>query len=233
MAATGGGTALELDGVARRFSNRWVLRGIDLRVEAGCVLGIRGPNGSGKTTLLRIAATLLSPTRGTARVFGHDVVHDRAACRTLVGFLGHQAGLYEELTAAENLAFAQRMRGGRADAAAAGAALERVGLAGDADRRVRGFSAGMRRRLGLARLMLHPPRLLLLDEPYASFDADGIGVVNTFASSVAAGGGAVVVATHDVLHGHIITREVHVENGRLAPEPEATAPAPDATEVLR
>jgi heme exporter protein A len=234
MTVTAGVPVLECDVVARRFADRWVLRGISLRVEPGAVLGVRGRNGSGKTTLLRIAATLLSPTRGSCRVYGYDLVRDRAECRELIGYLGHQAGLYEELTAAENLEFAQRMRGERVDRTAIGDVLERVALAGDGDRRVRAFSAGMRRRLALARLMLRPPRLLLLDEPYASFDADGIGVVNSFALSVAESGGAVLIATHDVIHGHIITSEIRIEGGRIAAAETAGLPgsAPlDAAEV--
>jgi heme exporter protein A len=209
--------ALALDGVARRFARRWVLRGVDLRVEAGAVTGLLGRNGSGKTTLLRIAATALRPTRGTVHIFGIDAVAGAARARPLLGLLGHHAGVYDELTAAENLRFSLRMAGRPADAAAIGRALERVALHHERDELVRGFSAGMRRRLGLARLMLRPPRLLLLDEPYASFDADGIDVVNTFAREITDAGGAVLMTTHDVERGAgVIDRIVSIEAGRIA-----------------
>lgn len=209
--------ALELDGIVRRFGTRWVLRGISLRLEPGVVLALTGRNGSGKTTLLRLVTTAIRPTRGTGRVFGQDLVRDAAGVRDAVGILAHHAGLYEDLTASENLSFALRMYGLRADAHVILDALEEVGLGGEHDERVRGFSAGMRRRLALARLLLRPPRLLLLDEPYASFDVDGIQLVNRFAARIASAGGAVVIATHELTRGRgLIDRVVRIEDGRLA-----------------
>jgi heme exporter protein A len=222
--------AIRLDGLARRFGHRWILRGIDLTVQPGEVLALTGRNGSGKTTLLRVVATLLRPSRGTARVFGHDVVEEPDAIRELVGLLGHNAALYDDLTAAENLVFAQRMAGGVTDADAVLAALAHVGLTHVRRERVRGFSAGMRRRLGLARLLLRPPKLLLLDEPYASFDPDGIDVVNEFATQVAAAGGVVVLATHDLARAtDIMSRRLHLADGRLTEVHEGGA----AGSVLR
>ena len=209
--------AIRLDGVDRRFGQRWVLRGIDFTVEAGEVLVLTGRNGSGKTTLLRIIGTLLRPTRGTATVLGHDTVREGAPIREHVGLLGHNSGLYDDLTAAENLTFSLRMAGRSPDRRSIGAALERVGLTDVADERARGFSAGMRRRLGLARLLLRPPHVLLLDEPYAAFDADGVEVVNAFAREVAAEGGVVLLTTHDLTRAvDVMSRRVHVADGLLA-----------------
>ncbi|HEX6132539.1 MAG TPA: heme ABC exporter ATP-binding protein CcmA [Longimicrobiales bacterium] len=210
------GAVVRLDGVARRFGERWVLRGVDLVVRPGDVLAMTGRNGSGKTTLLRIIAALLRPSRGAATVLGHDTVRSADAVRPHIGLLGHNTGLYDQLTAEENLVFSLRMAGRPADAPAIAEVLARVGLAHAARETVRGFSAGMRRRLGLARLLLRPPTVLLLDEPYASFDPDGIDLVNEFAAQVAAAGGAVLLATHDMARAvDLMSRHVHVEQGLL------------------
>lgn len=228
-ASSTGAPALELDGIVRRFGRRWVLRGVSLRVEAGQVVALTGRNGSGKTTLLRIITTGLGPTRGSGRVFGHDLATEAAQARAHVGILAHHAGLYEDLTAAENLTFAQRMRGERADHALVAAALARVGLEAEARERVRGFSAGMRRRLALARLLLRPPSLLLLDEPYASFDAEGLRLVNGFVAETAAAGGAVLIATHELARGRgVIDRTVRMDSGVLVERDTAADIAADA-----
>lgn len=217
--------AVAAEGLARRFGRRWVLRGIDLTVEAGQIVALTGRNGSGKTTLLRLVASVLRPTRGTVSVFGFDTRREGAEVRPLVGLLGHSAGLYDDLTAGENLVFAQRMAGRRADGALISAVLDRVGLAPFEFERVRGFSAGMRRRLGLARLLLRPPRLLLLDEPYASFDEDGIDVVNAFATEIRARGGAVLLSTHDLSRAALVLdRRLHIVDGQIVESSELRGP---------
>lgn len=208
---------IELRGIARRFGRRWVLRGVDFGARSGEAVGLTGRNGSGKTTLLRICATLLRPTRGEGRIFGAALVSEAASIREHVGYLAHDAGLYANLTASENLTFAQRMMGKRVDREMVDWALGEVGLGREHGERVRGFSAGMRRRLALARLLLHPPSLLLLDEPYASFDVDGIDRVNDFANEVKRAGGIVLIATHDLRRAlPVIDRHVSITDGRLA-----------------
>ena len=208
--------ALRLDGIAHRFGPRWVLRGCSLRVELGEAVALIGGNGAGKTTLLRIAATLLRPSRGSGRVLGCELRGEAARIRGEVGLLGYSPALYEDLTAAENLRFACRMRGGHADAAAIARVLDEVGLQAHAGARVRGFSSGMRRRVALARILLHEPKLLLLDEPYAAFDAEGIELVNTLMRRITSRGGAVLVATHDLPRAsRVIDRLVQMERGLL------------------
>src|SRR5262245_31002269 len=210
------GHAVELHGIARRFGRRWVLRGAELTVEQGVAVAVMGRNGSGKTTLLRVIATLLRPTRGQGRLFGLDLVSEAAEVREFVGLLGHHSGLYEDLTALENLRFSQRMAGLPYDALQVALALDRVGLAQESNERVRGFSAGMRRRLAFARILLRPPRLLLLDEPYAAFDAAGVALVNEFARETARTGGAVIVVTHDLARARpAVDRVLHIEAGRI------------------
>ncbi|HEX4933501.1 MAG TPA: heme ABC exporter ATP-binding protein CcmA, partial [Gemmatimonadaceae bacterium] len=163
--------ATTVDGVTRRFGRRWALRGVSLSVAPGEVVGIEGHNGSGKSTLLRILSTAIKPTGGEATVFGADVVREPTRVRGLIAFLTHYPGLYDDLSAEENLRFAARMLG--EDFSRIPELLDRVGLLREAKEIVRTFSAGMQRRLSLARLLLQRPRLLLLDEPYNNFDPAG------------------------------------------------------------
>lgn len=158
-------------------------------------MGIEGHNGSGKSTLLRILSTAIKPTGGTATVFGADVVREATRVRGLIAFLTHYPGLYDDLTAEENLRFACKMLG--EDFARIPSLLERVGLEREARETVRTFSAGMQRRLSLARLLLQRPRLLLLDEPYNNFDPAGIALVNDVVRETRATGGAAMIVLHD------------------------------------
>jgi heme exporter protein A len=224
--------ALELDGIAHRFGSRWVLRGCDLRIMPGEAVALIGGNGAGKTTLLRVAATLLRPTRGEGRVLGHDFRRSAARVREHIGMMGFSAGLYEDLTAAENLRFAVRMRGESTAAAGIDEVLREVGLGRHADLRVRGFSSGMRRRLALARLLLHPPRLLLLDEPYAALDDEGVERINDLVRRIVGQGGAVIAATHDLpLASRVMERTVRIEGGVIREVEAAIAPVGAAATV--
>jgi heme exporter protein A len=208
--------AVDLQNIARRFARRWVLRGATLQVEPGEIVAMLGKNGSGKTTLLRVIATSLRPTRGEGFVYGHHLVKDADEVRECVGVLGHYAGLYDDLTAGENLRFATRMSGLKVPKEEIRHALERVSLGDELNERVRGFSAGMRRRLALARLVLRPPRLLLLDEPYAAFDQHGIDFVNEFVRDTAAHGGACIIVTHDPARvAEVSHRMVRIVDGRI------------------
>jgi heme ABC exporter ATP-binding subunit CcmA len=190
--------AVDLTDVAHRLGNRWALRGVTLRVEPGQVVAVVGPNGSGKTTLLRVLATSLVPVRGSGRVFGHDLAREADPIREIVGMLGQSTGLYDDLSVAENLAFALRMYGCPATTVAIQSALETVGMAAHASERVRTLSSGMRRRVALARVLLRRPRLLLLDEPYNTLDATGVEVVDAMIRDTARLGGAALVVSHDL-----------------------------------
>ncbi len=208
-----------IEGVAKRFGRRWALRGASFRAEPGTALALMGHNGSGKTTLLRVVATTLRPTRGGGRVFGWDLLKETDKIRQHVGALYHEPGVYGDLTARENLEFAVRMWGGES-AVPVDAALDRVGLAYAADERAGGFSSGMTRRLALARLIMRPPDLMLLDEPYASFDADGIDLVNELVQDTAARGGIALVATHDPTRSSAVVDGVlTLQEGRVVPSP--------------
>jgi heme exporter protein A len=208
-------TAIHVNGLGRRFGLRWVLRGVTFDVRQGEIVGLLGPNGSGKSTILRVLATLLKPNAGVASINGHEVVPDADAVRKQVGYLAHVAGLYDDLTAHENLRFAADMLGVPHSRAAD--ALARVGLAYVGDARVRGFSAGMQRRLALARLLLIQPRVLLLDEPYSNLDTDGIALVNTIMSGIVADGGAALIVLHELAPAaSVLSRTLTLANGRIA-----------------
>lgn len=207
--------AIDAIDVARRFGASWVLRGVTLRVASGEVVGLLGANGTGKSTLLRIIATLVRPHAGTLRVCGHDVVREPAAARATLGYLAHVPGIYEDLTARENLQFAAAMLA-RPDRDV-DAALERVGLAAVAEQRVRGFSSGMQRRLAMARLVLVRPRVLLLDEPYANLDAAGIDIMNSLITEWIDQGVAALIVLHELAPAaRILDRTVTIVDGRVA-----------------
>jgi heme exporter protein A len=224
--------AVDAQGIARRFGARWCLRGVSLHVRPGEVVALAGTNGSGKTTFLRVVATLLKPNAGTVKVYGHDVTKAPDEVRRHVGFLAHAAGLYEDLTALENLRFAAEMLGRSPNGLEA--ALDRVGLARVAGDRVRGFSAGMQRRLALARLMLVRPRLLLLDEPYANLDTAGTEIINGVITEVRNAGGAALLVLHELAPAAgMLDRVLTLVDGRIAAEggdgPTATASSAPAT----
>ena len=205
--------AIDASAVARRFGSRWILKGVSMQVRPGEVVGLLGANGSGKSTLLRIFATLLKPSAGAAAVFGHDVVREADAVRARVGFLAHEPGLYDDLTAKENLQFAASMLG--LEDAGVDGVLERVEMTYAANERARGFSAGMERRLAVARLLLSKPRLLLLDEPYSNLDASGISMMSGIISDAVRGGGAALVVLHELAPAAaILSRTVTIQDGR-------------------
>ena len=206
--------AIVVSGLGKRFGTRWVLRGVSLDVIRGEAVGLMGPNGSGKSTVLRILGTLLNPNAGAGSVDGYDIVRDASSVRGKIGFLAHTPGLYDDLTARENLRFAADMLG--LSHTVADGSLERVGLAHVADDRVRGFSAGMQRRLALARLILRSPRVLLLDEPYSNLDNQGVELMNSVINDVVRSEGAALVALHELAPAKAtLDRTLTIVDGRI------------------
>ncbi|MGZ6671872.1 MAG: ATP-binding cassette domain-containing protein [Solirubrobacteraceae bacterium] len=160
------------EGLGKRYDDLWALRDVDLDVPQGTVLGLLGHNGAGKTTAVRILTTLLRPTEGRATVAGYDVVADAPTVRTQFGLAGQQATVDGLLTARANLEMVGRLYHlPRATVRArADELLERLSLADAADRLVRTFSGGMRRRLDLAASLMAAPPVLFLDEPTTGLD---------------------------------------------------------------
>ena len=173
-----------------------MLDGVSLDVRPGEALGLLGANGAGKTTVLRIVATLLRPSRGQVTVAGLDVVRDAEEVRRLVAYVGHGSHLYEDLTARENLTFWATLAGEPGGDEAIRSALATVDLDRAEDDRVRTFSSGMKRRLSLARLLLVRPRVLLLDEPFASLDQQAKKWLAEHLLGFKAAGGAILMSTH-------------------------------------
>jgi ABC-2 type transport system ATP-binding protein len=164
---------IEVEGLVREFKNGpRAVDGIDLRVDPGEIYGFLGPNGAGKSTTVLMLTTLLPPTAGRARVAGHDIVREGAAVRRAIGAALQEAALDPLLTGREHMKLQTTLQGvPKAERRARGdALLERVGLADAADRKVGGYSGGMKRRLDLALALVHQPRILFLDEPTTGLD---------------------------------------------------------------
>lgn len=227
------GSMIEVSRLTKVYGTQAALVGVSLTVPAGAVLTVLGPNGSGKTTLLRLLATLIRPTAGGARLAGHDLMAERDQVRRLIGLVGHGTQLYDDLTAAENLAFARALGGAPADRDALMAALARVGLEAQAGVRVRELSSGMRRRLALARVMLGQPRILLLDEPFAGLDQESMKRLEEYIHGFKAEGAAAIVVTHSLARGLAVADRVAIlAGGRLAADEPRGALTQDALQRL-
>ena len=185
---------IELEGLERRFGDRVALEGITLDVPEGATLAVLGPNGAGKTTLLRVLAGLLRPHGGRVRVAGADLPRERWRIPARVGYLGHDALLYRELSGRENLSYHAELHG--VDGDRVEELLAAVGMGRRADEPLRDLSRGMVQRLAVARAVLHDPPLLLLDEPRSHLDP---GVGEALEPLIGRGSGRTrVLASHDV-----------------------------------
>ncbi|GGK34596.1 ATP-binding cassette domain-containing protein [Nocardia camponoti] len=164
--------AVRATGIGKSYGDFTAVGSVDLTIEAGTVFAMLGPNGAGKTTTVRMLATLLRPDRGSAEVFGYDVVRDATAVRSMIGLTGQYASVDETLSAAENLKLFGRLLGlSRREAAArCDELLEEFELSAVASRSVSAFSGGMRRRLDLAATLITVPPLIFLDEPTTGLD---------------------------------------------------------------
>jgi heme exporter protein A len=182
--------------LARLFAGSPALAGVSLQVTAGRTIALLGPNGAGKTTLMRILATAIRASYGSASVDGIDLGRDADRVRERVAYLSHGTGLYDDLTARENLAFAATLLDTPDRDARVERALSDVGLLERSADRVRDFSAGMRKRLALGRILLGSASLVLLDEPLAALDEDGMGLIEALLGAWRDVGVTVLIAAH-------------------------------------
>jgi heme exporter protein A len=210
---------IQVTGVAKQFGPFVALRDMNFHVAPGEFVSLLGPNGAGKTTLLRILATLSRPTRGAVSINGHTLPKGADDARRQIGFLSHQPLLYGELSAEENLRFFARLYDlGDVERRIDGL-LEQVGLAERRRDRARTFSRGMQQRLSIARVLLHEPRVALLDEPFTGLDPDAADRLAETLRGLRDGRRAVVMTTHDLDRGlAVCDRALIIARGRLAYE---------------
>jgi ABC-type multidrug transport system ATPase subunit len=221
--------AIELRGLARRYGERWALDDVSVAVPTGATLVVFGPNGAGKSTLLRVLATLLRPHGGEARVLGEPLPEREWAVRGRVGLLAHEALLYRDLSARENLRFHARLH--RVAPARVEELLERLRLGGRADDPVRTLSKGLLQRVAVCRAVLHDPPLLLLDEPRANLDPAAAELIEPLIGR--ASGRTRVVTSHDPAGGLAeADLALGLRDGRVALSAPASEVDPAAVEEL-
>jgi ABC-2 type transport system ATP-binding protein len=192
-------TALDARGVSKRFGEVRALHGVSLRAHRGEIHGLLGPNGAGKTTLLRIVLGLVRRETGDIRLLDGELPMRPMRVPEGVAAVFEGAGFYPYLSARRNLTFLARLDGMPVAHASIERAMSRAGVIADADRKLGGFSAGMRQRVALAAALVRAPRLLLLDEPTSALDPAGVRDVRALAKELAAEGTAIVFSSHDLV----------------------------------
>jgi heme exporter protein A len=208
--------ALESEDIRKTFGHFTALAGVTLQVERGEFLALFGRNGAGKTTFLKIAATLVRHTHGKLRIEGVDINEQPEQARRHIGFLSHNTYLYRDLNPVENLRFFAKLYGLQHSEERITSLLDRVGLRRRASDPVRSFSRGLHQRVGIARVLLHDPSLILLDEPYTGLDANAVEILNQMLDEAIAAGKTVILTTHDIEQGlRAATRAVIIDRGKV------------------
>ena len=208
---------LEAHGLAKRFGDILAATDVSLTLPAGQSLALIGPNGAGKSTALAMLTTALRPDGGTARVGGHDVVRAVRQARGILGVLFQDPALDASMTPRETLSLHAALHGipRRETPECVARALNDAGLTDAADRTIRGFSGGMKRRLELARALMHAPRLLVLDEPTLGLDPQGRLDLWARINALRTGGMAVLMTTHVLSEAETFDRVGIMDGGRL------------------
>jgi ABC-type multidrug transport system ATPase subunit len=212
---------VEISNLWKRYQRNWVLQEVTLRIPRGEVVLLAGPNGAGKSTLLRVLATAIRADAGVVRVAGLDVKREKDLVRRVTTLLAHTTYTYDTLTARQNLVVWNGHLGRRPSREEVDAILHRVGLFARGDDPVSRFSAGMRKRLSLGRVLLQAldseRRLVLLDEPYEQLDRDGFALIDSLVNEWRAEGRSVLLATHMTERAiETVDRAVLLRSGRVS-----------------
>ena len=226
-------TAIEIDGMTKRFGDVVAVRDLSLEVEEGEVFGFLGPNGAGKSTTINVLLDFVRPTEGEVRVLGRDVHEESVAVRERIGVLPEGFSVYDRLTGRQHLEFAIESKEADADP---DALLERVGLSGDGDRKAGGYSKGMAQRLVLGMALVGEPDLLILDEPSTGLDPNGARQMRDIVREEAERGATVFFSSHILGQVEAVCDRVGIlRGGELVAEDsiEGLREATSADTVLR
>ena len=206
-----------VEGLRRNFGRVTAVHDLSFKVADGEIFGLLGPNGAGKTTTVRMLAGLIRPTAGSATVNGHSLGEGSQRIRTLTGILTESPGLHDKLTARQNLAYYGRLYG--LQGGTLRQAVERylgvVGMSEHADRRVGGFSKGMRQKIAIARALLHEPEVIYLDEPTSGLDPSAAKTVRDFVATLRELGRSIVVCTHNLDEAERLCDRIGIMQGTL------------------
>ncbi|MCK8497280.1 MULTISPECIES: ABC transporter ATP-binding protein [Myxococcus] len=210
-------SGIDVQGLGKRFGERVAVEGLTFHVRPGEVFGLLGPNGAGKTTTVRMLTGLLTPSEGQVSVWGHRVDREGEALRKVVGLLTEQPGLYDRLTARENLRFFMKLH--ELDEAKAWPRtrhyLARFGLGDRELEPVGGFSKGMRQKLAIVRTLVHDPKVIFLDEPTSGLDPESARTVRDAVAELAAEGRTIVLCSHNLAEVERLCERVAVVKRRL------------------
>jgi ABC-2 type transport system ATP-binding protein len=208
---------ITVQGLRREFGSVVAVHDLSFEVGDGEIFGLLGPNGAGKTTTVRMLAGLIAPTAGTATVNGHSLGEGSQRIRALTGILTESPGLHEKLTARQNLAYYGRLYGlsGGTLRAAVDRYLGVVGMLEHRDRRVGGFSNGMRQKVAIARALLHEPEVIYLDEPTSGLDPSAAKTVRDFVATLRELGRSIVVCTHNLDEAERLCDRIGILRGSL------------------
>jgi heme exporter protein A len=208
--------ALQTQDIRKTFGHFTALAGVSITVKRGEFLALFGRNGAGKTTFLKIAATLIRASHGKLLIGGVDIREEPENARRQVGFLSHNTYLYRDLNPLENLRFFARLYGVANPDLRIAQLLDRVGLKRRINDPVRSFSRGLNQRLGVARVMLHDPSLILLDEPYTGLDANAVEMLNAMLDEAVNAGKTIILTTHDLEQGlRAASRAAILDRGKI------------------